>query len=122
MSDDQTIKTGSVTTTVSAGSKKDTQANVEGSQGNPHVEKDNLPSKEFVGNNYSKVGLTFGITKSLGNFEFLRIDVVAEDFCEPSKKVEALDEINKLASDYAVRAVQQGLEYLKQKDIAKGGK
>ena len=122
MDNDQTIKTGSVSTTVSAGSKKDSAANIEGSQANPITEKSPLPSREFSGNNYSKVGLTFGITKSLGNFEFLRIDVVAEDFCAPDKKVETLDAINAVATEYAVKAVQQGLEYLKQKDIAKGGK
>lgn len=119
MSEETTTKTGSVTTTVSAGSKKDTQANVEGSQANPATSKDMLPTKELPVN-HSKVGLTFGITKSLGNFEFLRVDVTAEDFCEPDKKVETLDALNRVTSEYAVRAVQEGMEYLKQKDINKG--
>lgn len=118
MSDETTTKQGSVTTTVSAGSKKDSTANVEGSQAHPNMQKDMLPPRE-VPAVHSKVGLTFGITKSLGNFEFLRIDVTAEDFCAPEKKVETLDAINVVISDYAVRALQQGMEYLKNKDIAK---
>ena len=119
MADETVEKQGSVTATMSAGTKKDSTANVEGSQAHPQMQKDMLPPRE-VPALYSKVGLTFGITKSLGNFEFLRVDVTAEDFCAPDKKQETLDALNVVTSDYAVRSIQQGMEYLKNKEISKG--
>ena len=117
---DEVTKQGSITQTVSAGSKKDTVANKTGSQADPDVSKDySLPPRRFQDTNYSKVGVTFGLTKSLGNFEFARIDVSAEDFCDPSKKKETWDELSKLASEYAFKAAADVDAYLTDKKSGK---
>lgn len=98
---------GKVIVTTSQGTKKEAEANVAGSQADPVVQNErDLPVRRFGEADYSKVGLTFGLTKSLGNFEFARIDVTIEDFCAVDKKVEALDQIKKLASEYVYKEAQ----------------
>ena len=78
-------KQGKVVGTISAGSKNDEG---EGSPSEPHT-VETLREPVEVPQRYSKVMLSFGITKSLVNFEFARIDVGAEDFCAPEDKDEA---------------------------------
>lgn len=98
---------GKVIVTTSQGTKKEAEANVAGSNADPvvQIERD-LPVRRFGEADYSKVGLTFGLTKSLGNFEFARIDVSIEDFCAVDKKVETLDQIKKLTSEYVYKEAQ----------------
>lgn len=119
---EETLAQGKVIVTASAGTKKDGEANKPGSPGDPKVEREvPLPQRRFPNGEFSKVGLTFGLTKSLGNFEFARIDVYVEDFCAPDKKVETLDEINKIASDYTFRISKDIEQYVADKKAAKAG-
>lgn len=113
---DEVTKQGQATVTMSRGTKKETEANTPGSQADPVMIKDfALPQRRFQETNYSKVGLTMGLTKSLGNFEFARMDVYVEDFCEVDKKRETLDAINRAATDYVVKAMIELDAYIKDK-------
>lgn len=119
-SNGEITKQGQVTVTASTGTKKDSEANKDGSQANPVLEKEYvLPPRRFQETNYSKVGLTIGLTKSLGNFEFLRVDVYAEDFCEPEKKTETWDALHDLAGEYCYRVATNIESYISEKKNGK---
>lgn len=121
MSNDEVSKAGFVNVVASSGKKKDSEVNMPGSQADPYLNRDySLPQRKFQETNYSKVGLTLGLTKSLGNFEFARIDVYAEDFCEPSKKQETWDGLNDLATKYVVKTVKELEDYIKDKKATAG--
>ena len=87
-------KNGKITETVSVGTRESVG---EGSQENPNLKKEMLPPKD-VPEKYSKVILSYGMTKSIGDFEFIRIDIGAEDFCARDKKQETWDELHKEVS------------------------
>jgi hypothetical protein len=75
---------GKITTSTSKG-RKDLIENI------LEITEERLPNRELI--NPSKVTLAFGVTKSVGNFEFVRFDVGAEDFCETRKKQETWDNL-----------------------------
>lgn len=83
---------GEATTSISIGNS---QSVGEFSQENPVIVKDKLPATQVKSNNYSEVALSYGLTKSLGNFEFIRCDVWVKDFCDQDKKQECWDNLNK---------------------------
>lgn len=80
---------GEITTTVSVGASSVTTG--EGSPSEPDISKEKLPVRELPSHAYSKVGLNYGITRSIGNYEFIRIDVNAEDYCLPDEKQNCWD-------------------------------
>jgi plasmid maintenance system antidote protein VapI len=84
------MKSGEATTTVSIGQASTTG---EGSPEKPVVIKEVLPPKEFTHARNAEVSLSYGITKSLGNFEFIRVDVWVKDFCESERKQECWDKL-----------------------------
>jgi hypothetical protein len=94
--DDKELIHGEVTTSVSVGTANQTEG--EGSPSEPEITKETLPLREVPLNHYSKVRLTYGITKSIGNYEFVRADVSAEDFCHPDQKQECWDNLDKEVS------------------------
>lgn len=116
MSDGEVTVQGKVTETASVGTKREAEANKAGSQADPVVERhQDLPPRRFQDTNYSKVTVTFGLTLSLGNFEFARIDVSAEDFCAPEKKKETWDELAKIATEYVFDRATDVKKYITEK-------
>lgn len=113
-------KRGRASTMVSAGSKYDAAENKPGSQGDPEVEREIREERE-VPVVYSKVAVTLGMTRSLGNFEFARVDVTIEDFCAPDQKKETFEALHKDATAMVGGVVKDIDAYLKKKrDRAKG--
>jgi hypothetical protein len=55
----------------------------------------------------------------LGNFEFARIDITAEDFCSPTEKRKAWDALQKEAANYVVEVMTDFDAYLKDKKAPK---
>lgn len=95
---DDKIVQGRVVAIASTGSKKQAEADEPGTQSDPAIIEDRpTPQRAFPEGKYSKVGVTLGVTKSLGNYEFARADVTVEDFCEQDKKEETLKAVNKIA-------------------------
>jgi hypothetical protein len=83
---------GQITTSISVGNSHSIG---DGSKNEPEVIKERMPLREIPRDNYSKVRLTYGVTKSIGNYEFIRVDVSAEDFCHPEDKQAAYDNLDK---------------------------
>lgn len=77
-------KTGKTVATASAGTSTDTAMNAPGFQANPDVDTQMRAPRDFPAGQYSKVCLSLGLTKNLGDFEFARIDVGIEEFCDPT--------------------------------------
>lgn len=106
---------GQVSVSVSSGTKKDSQANKENSSAVPLVTRTPLEPKQFRDGQYSKVGVNFGLTMSLGNFEFAKIDVSCEDFCAPDEKKETWQALSKEATNYLFSAAKNVKSYLNEK-------
>lgn len=87
----EAMMNGQAVTSISIGTADSVGEN---SPGNPILIKEKLKPK-MVKENYSEVSLSFGLTKSLGNFEFMRVDVFAKDFCASDKKQECWDLLDK---------------------------
>lgn len=86
------VKNGEVVTSVSVGN----DAVV--AQEKPILTKEKLKAKE-VPVDSSEVAISFGLTKSLGNFEFFRCDVYAKDFCAIDQKQKTWDLLEKEVSE-----------------------
>ena len=61
----------------------------------------------------SSVGVTVGLTRNLGNFESLRVDVHRTDWVATGKVDDTYDEILEWVSDKVDEATEQGIEALK---------
>lgn len=108
-------KNGKITETVSVGTKESVG---EGSQSNPNLKKEMLPPKD-VEDRYSKVILSYGMTKSIGDFEFIRIDVGAEEFCDRDKKQETWDALHKEVSSRIEKILNETEKFRNQANISK---
>ena len=51
------------------------------------------PRPPVEGERLAKVGVNLGITKSVGNYEFIKVDCYFEDYCESDKKQELFDRL-----------------------------
>jgi len=117
------IKHGTITVMQSVGNQ---QSVGEGSPEHAEVTKENLPPKKTRGRPkgstknkvgdtvvneivqpMSKVRLGYGVTKSLGNFEFIRIDVSAEDYCFQNEKQKAWEELDVIVSERIQKCISE---------------
>lgn len=82
----------------SVGTAKDVADSVDGSKSRPDLSQQPRQGKVFDGA-YSKVYVKVGMTKALGEFQFARIDVGIEEFCEanPKARREALHAVTEEA-------------------------
>lgn len=113
-------KRGKATIRASAGSAADAAADKVGSQSDPEVEELLREERELPAL-HSKVGLTLGMTRSLGNFEFARVDVYVEDFCETDKKKATFEALHKEATAMVGGVVKDIDAYLKKKRDRQAG-
>lgn len=88
--------TGKEVVTHSAGTKQEGDANVQGSSSDPEVKTYMREPQEFLPKSYSKVTISLGMTKSLGDFEFARVDVEIEEYCDatPEARKECFTKID----------------------------
>lgn len=126
------IKHGSLTITQSVGNMDSVG---EGSPMNAEVTKENLPPKKTRGRPkgvknanptvhtsalekpWSKVRLGYGVTKSIGNFEFVRIDVSAEDYCLSDEKQKTWDELDTVVSERIQKCISEYERFRASKHI-----
>lgn len=100
-----------MTTTKSVGSKDDSVRSRPGSASFPDVSKEIVGGlKEFFEGCYSKMTVAKGMTVSVGNYEFARIDVALEDFCTPDQR----DAKYKEVSDFVSGKVRDEVMSIKQ--------
>jgi len=115
------VKRGKAVTVASAGSKLDAAQEKSATHKDPEIKTEYpLPERTFE-SAYSKVGVSLGMTRSLGNYEFARVDVYVEDFCEPDKKLETFNELHKQATSMVgvvVKDVDKFLEGKRKRDLA----
>jgi hypothetical protein len=64
----------------------------------PIIEKQVLPPRP-VQPFPSKVTFSMGYTKSFGNYEFLRVDVSAEDYCDPENKKQTWEHLETVTTE-----------------------
>lgn len=81
-------KQGERTVTASIGTKKDTEKKKHGTESSPLILREKLTAKEFAEGNYSEVGISFGLTLNMGNYESVRFDIHQKDFCKPEDRAE----------------------------------
>jgi len=105
------VKTGKVLTSISVGTAKEVG---EGTQEQPILVKELLASSH-VTPCYSEVSMSYGATKSLGNFEFIRCDVWAKDFCEFDKKQECWDNLEKEISTRMEKVLNDVTKFIGEK-------
>lgn len=86
-----------LTTTISVGSKKHTGP---GTDSQPETTKKKTNHRDVEVDNIARVAGTWGITKSLGNYEFARMDVQIEHYCDKGKEAEKIVELEQIACDY----------------------
>jgi len=91
------VVSDTVTTTLSVGSKKHTGP---GTESQPEVTKTKTNHREVCTESMARVAGTWGITKSLGNYEFARVDVQIEHYCEKGKETQKIIELEQIACDY----------------------
>lgn len=77
-------KIGTTVISESVGSAQDVAMDLPGSKSNPEVYDKARKPRRFENGDYSKVYVKLGMTRALGEFEFARIDVAIEEFCEPT--------------------------------------
>ena len=80
------------------------------------TEQHDLPEK-LLGPHASRMGVNYGLTKNLQNFESARVDVYVEDYCEPDKKKEKIAELSKISWDYVHKASGHIAEFVEKKRI-----
>jgi hypothetical protein len=135
---DEMMVSGSVTVTQSVGNR---QSVGEGSPQQADVTKEKLPAKIIqepkkrgrpkgskndsakaevhtrAPEAWSKVRLGYGVTKSIGDFEFVRIDVSAEDYCPPRLKQQTWDELDVVVSERIKKCLSEFEQFRSSKHI-----
>jgi hypothetical protein len=66
---------------------------------------------------WSKVRLGYGLTKSIGDFEFVRIDVSAEDYCPRDMKQQAWDALDVMVSERIKKCLAEYEQFRSSKHI-----
>jgi hypothetical protein len=93
------INPGRVEIRQSVGSKGETH---EGTDSHPIVHQEVL-NTQVNQSNTSQISVSLGLTKSLGNYEFARVDVTVTEPCSPESKDEKFAELYKIASGYVAK-------------------
>jgi len=73
------------------------------------VEKE--PRRRFEGEFPSKVGVNLGVTKTIGNYEFIKVDCTFDDYCYPEDRAEMFDSLLSEACERIASVVENVDKY-----------
>lgn len=107
-------------TEASVGNKDEARDGKPGSESHPVVDVEHGPDREVDLRDHCLVGVSFGLTRSMGNYEFARIDVRVEDWCPRSEKDAKYEELRSFCSTKVNMVSAQITGYVNAKLKASG--